>query len=212
MINCGIGFSTRFCVKPCIFDAICPRRGLARSFVARAGPRWGSNPCLSFSFHLADAASSCYKPYVNLIIKFSILKVTLTADAIWILYLPFGNVEMSTCRLKPRRLKSVKINGNFMNLWIPRPLAIVKSWKRRETIFRNIHPSDDWHNLYIFTQARIPQIWRPGTHFGDFWSQGQKMLKSDFLGPILSTSGAEARKSLNPIKTILKPYSNFIKT
>ena len=138
MINCGIGFSTRFCVKPCIFDAICPRRGLARSFVARAGPRWGSNPCLSFSFHLADAASSCYKPYVNLIITFSILKVTLTADAIWILYLPFGNVEMSTCRLKPRRLKSVKINGNFMNLWIPRPLAIVKSWKRRETIFRNM--------------------------------------------------------------------------
>ena len=36
-----------------------------------------------------------------------------------------------------------------------------------------------------------------GRYFVKFWSLSQKMLKSDFLGSILSTSGAEARKCLN---------------
>ena len=38
------------------------------------------------------------------------------------------------------------------------------------------------------------EIGIPGTHFVDFWTQRQKMLKSDFLGPILSTSGPKTRK------------------
>ena len=38
------------------------------------------------------------------------------------------------------------------------------------------------------------QIELPGAHFVDFWSQGQKMLKSSFLELILSTSGAKGRK------------------
>ena len=41
------------------------------------------------------------------------------------------------------------------------------------------------------------QIGTPGTHFVDFWAQCQKMLKSEFLKPILSTSGPNARKCLN---------------
>ena len=50
----------------------------------------------------------------------------------------------------------------------------------------------------------------PGNHFVDFWTQGQKMLKSDFLGPILSTSGPEARKCQNraswdPVYRVLEP-------
>ncbi len=41
------------------------------------------------------------------------------------------------------------------------------------------------------------QIEPPGTGFVDFWSQGQKVIKSSFLGLVLSTSGAKARKSSN---------------
>jgi hypothetical protein len=41
------------------------------------------------------------------------------------------------------------------------------------------------------------EIGSRGTHFVDFWSQGQKMLNSDPLGPILRNSGAESRKSWN---------------
>ena len=37
----------------------------------------------------------------------------------------------------------------------------------------------------------------PGTGFVDFWSQGQKVIKSTLLGLVLSTSGAKARKSSN---------------
>jgi hypothetical protein len=41
------------------------------------------------------------------------------------------------------------------------------------------------------------KIGPPGNYFVDFWTQGQKMFKSDFLGLILSTSGPKARKCLN---------------
>ena len=43
------------------------------------------------------------------------------------------------------------------------------------------------------------KIGPPGTYFADFWTQGQKILKSDLLGPILPTSGPKARKYLNRI-------------
>jgi len=39
------------------------------------------------------------------------------------------------------------------------------------------------------------QIGAPGYPLADFWSQGQKVLKSMLLAIILSTSGAKARKS-----------------
>ena len=38
------------------------------------------------------------------------------------------------------------------------------------------------------------QINAPGIHFVDFWAQGQKMLKSELLEAILSTSVPTARK------------------
>jgi len=38
----------------------------------------------------------------------------------------------------------------------------------------------------------MPQIEPSGAHFVDFWSQGQKMLKSSLLELILSTCGAKA--------------------
>ena len=41
------------------------------------------------------------------------------------------------------------------------------------------------------------QIEPPGTSFVDFWSQGQKVIKSSLLGLLLSTSEAKARKSSN---------------
>ena len=41
------------------------------------------------------------------------------------------------------------------------------------------------------------QIGFPGKYFEDFWSQSHKMLKSELLELILSTSGAKARKCLN---------------
>ena len=37
----------------------------------------------------------------------------------------------------------------------------------------------------------------PEISFVDFWSQGQKVIKSSLLGLVFSTSGANARKSLN---------------
>ena len=43
------------------------------------------------------------------------------------------------------------------------------------------------------------KIGPPGTYFAAFWTQGKKILKSDFLGPILPTSGPKARKCLNRI-------------
>ena len=39
----------------------------------------------------------------------------------------------------------------------------------------------------------------PWRHFVDFWSQGQKVLKSSSLDVILSTSGAHARKCSNRV-------------
>ena len=52
------------------------------------------------------------------------------------------------------------------------------------------------------------EIGPPGTHFVDFWTQGQKMLKSDSLGPILSTSGPKARKCRN--RTSWDPFCRFL--
>ena len=41
------------------------------------------------------------------------------------------------------------------------------------------------------------QIELPGNGFVDFWSQGQKIIKSNLLGMVLPISGAKARKSSN---------------
>ena len=46
-------------------------------------------------------------------------------------------------------------------------------------------------------KAGMLQIEHSGHHFVDFWSQGQKVLKSSLLGVILSISEAKARKCSN---------------
>ena len=43
------------------------------------------------------------------------------------------------------------------------------------------------------------QIEPPGTGFVDFWSLGRKVIKSSLLGLVLSTSWANAEKSLNRV-------------
>ena len=56
-----------------------------------------------------------------------------------------------------------------------------------------------WNWFYRLLEPRpgSHQIEPPGTSFVDFWSQGQKVIKSSLLGLVLSTSGANARKSSN---------------
>ena len=61
------------------------------------------------------------------------------------------------------------------------------------------------------------QIEPPGAHFVDFWSQSQKMLKSILLEPILSTSGAKARKCSNRVFwnsfcRLLEPRPEYLKS
>ena len=58
-----------------------------------------------------------------------------------------------------------------------------------------------WEPLCRLLEPRLENasIGFPWIHFIDFWSQCQKMLKSDFLGVFFSTSGAKARKCANRI-------------
>ena len=58
-----------------------------------------------------------------------------------------------------------------------------------------------WDSFYRLLEPRPEshQIKLPGTGFLDFWSQRQKVFKSSFLGFVLSTSGAKARKSSNRV-------------
>ena len=69
-----------------------------------------------------------------------------------------------------------------------------------------------WTSFYplLETQPENAENGPSGTHFVDFWNQGQKILESDLLEPILSTSGAKASKCLNltswtPFCRLLEP-------
>ena len=55
----------------------------------------------------------------------------------------------------------------------------------------------DWFSRCLEPRLECHQIEPPGDGFVDFLSQGWKVIKSNFLGLILSTSGANASKSLN---------------
>ena len=55
----------------------------------------------------------------------------------------------------------------------------------------------DWFCRLLEPRPESHQIEPPETGFIDFWSQGQKVIKSSLLGLLLSTSEAKARKSLN---------------
>ena len=55
----------------------------------------------------------------------------------------------------------------------------------------------DWFSRFLGPKPETHQIKPPGTGFLDFWSRGQKVIKSSFRGLAFSNSGAEARKSSN---------------
>ena len=54
-----------------------------------------------------------------------------------------------------------------------------------------------WFRRLLEPTPESFQIDAPGYHFVDFWSQGQKVIKSILLAIISSTSGARAGKSSN---------------
>ena len=54
--------------------------------------------------------------------------------------------------------------------------------------------SSSWLSRFLAPTPESNQIKPPGTGFLDFWSRGQKVIKSSFLGLAFSNSGAEARK------------------
>ena len=56
-----------------------------------------------------------------------------------------------------------------------------------------------WYSFCRLLEPRpeSDQIEPPGNGFVDFWSHGRKVIKSSFLGLVLSTSGAMAGKSSN---------------
>ena len=56
----------------------------------------------------------------------------------------------------------------------------------------------DWFCRLLEPWPESHQIEPPGTGFLDFWSQGQKVIKSSLPGLLFSTSGIKARISSNP--------------
>ena len=57
----------------------------------------------------------------------------------------------------------------------------------------------DWFCRLLEPWPESHQIEPPGTGFVDFWSHGRKVIKSSLLGLVLSTSWANAEKSLNRV-------------
>ena len=57
----------------------------------------------------------------------------------------------------------------------------------------------DWFCRLLEPRPESHQIEPPGTGFLHFWCQGQKVIKSSLLGLVLSTSWANAEKSLNQV-------------
>ena len=76
-------------------------------------------------------------------------------------------------------------------------LGLVLSTSGAKARKSSTRASWDWFCRLLEPRPGSHQIEPPGTGFVDFWSQGQKVIKSSFLGLVLSTSGAKARKSLN---------------
>ena len=55
----------------------------------------------------------------------------------------------------------------------------------------------DWFCRLLEPGLASHEIEPLGTVFVDFWSQGQKLIKSSFLGLVFFTSGDKARTSSN---------------
>jgi hypothetical protein len=113
----------------------------------------------------------------------------------------------SFCRLLEPRPESHQIEPpgtGFVDFWsqgkkvikssLLGPVLSTSGAKARKSSNR---ASWDWFCRLLEPRRGSHQIEPPGTGFVDFWSQGQKVIKSSLLGPVLSTSGANARKSSN---------------
>ena len=91
------------------------------------------------------------------------------------------------CRLLDQNL----IKSSFLGLVFPISGANARKCLKRaswDSFCRLLEPRPESHQIKL-----------PGTGFLDFWSQRQKVFKSSFLGFVLSTSGAKARKSSNRV-------------
>ena len=96
-----------------------------------------------------------------------------------------------------RRLAEINSNHRFIKqtdifhfpgLLLTCPMScILDHWKSWKPLFcRTLDPRLENHEIEL-----------PGTGFNDFWSQGQKVIKSSLLGLVVPTSGAKASKSIN---------------
>jgi hypothetical protein len=111
------------------------------------------------------------------------------------------------CRLPEPRPESHQIEPpgtSFVDFWSQGQkviksslLGLVLSTSGAKARKSSNRASWDWFCRLLEPRPESHQIEPPGTGFVDFWSQGQKVIKSSLLGLILTTSGAKARKSSN---------------
>ena len=101
---------------------------------------------------------------------------------------------------------SLKIYENhcFVDFWIQGQKIIKSSLLRLvlSTSGANARKSShraswEWFSRRLEPRPDSHQIQPPRTGFGDFLSQGWKVIESSLLGIVLSTSGAKATKSSN---------------
>ena len=102
-----------------------------------------------------------------------------------------------------RLLKIKPLGTRFVDCWSQCEKVIESNFL--ELVFstsgaktRNSSNRASWYSFCRLLEPRPEshQIEPPGNGFVDFWGRGQKGIKSRVLGLVLSTSGAEARKSL----------------
>ena len=84
------------------------------------------------------------------------------------------------------------------------PLPLVFSMSGAKARKSSNRASQDWFHRLLEPMPESHQSTAPGSGFLDFWSQGQKAIKSSLLGFVLSTSGAKAEKSSNQVFWIRK--------
>ena len=116
-------------------------------------------------------------------------------------------ISMPTLEEHTLRLLKIKPLGTrFVDFWSQCKkviesnfLGLVFSTSGTKTIKSSNRAS--WHSFCRLLEPRPEshQIDSPGTSFVDFLIQGQKVMKSSFLGFVFSTSGAKARKSSNRV-------------
>ena len=113
-------------------------------------------------------------------------------------------ISMPTLEEHTSRLLKIKPLGTrFVDFWSQCEKVIESNFLGLvfSTSGAKTRKSSNRASWYSFCRLREPkpeshQIEPPGNGFFEFWGQGQKGIKSRVLGLVLSTSGADARKSL----------------